>query len=202
MTVSRSETGKGKYQETKVKVKYNFVLPASPQHTKPPSRNPARKSLRKPFQSHFSTPSDTKGHAKIDISETTKEHDRKETAKLKCLIDEKQDKLLLHPVVHSFISLKWAKAKPIFISIWIFKLVLALVFSLYAQLPFIATSYFFLNPESNMSASIGESRVLPTTESYSNSGAAWLRPPEFPGTTTPKFQTENKIQGMFDIFYS
>ncbi|CAL8091601.1 unnamed protein product [Orchesella dallaii] len=79
----------------------------------------------------------------------SKKFGSRETSKIKCLIDENQGSLLLHPVVHSFLSMKWQKAKAIFFSIFIFKAMLVLLFSLYLQSP-----YIFVTNSSNASDSV------------------------------------------------
>lgn len=67
---------------------------------------------------------------------TRKKKGTKEIFKIKCLIDQDLTALLIHPVIHSFLTLKWQKAWPIFLFTLIFKLVFVFLLSSYINLPY------------------------------------------------------------------
>lgn len=123
-------------RDCRVKVNFACVLPSPPSHIPSPTGSPndeptpiirkATRGLR--FSSVVNADQDP-AYA----------HRRKETCKIKCLLDEEEDDLLLHPVIHSFLCMKWDKARPVFLPTITFKIVMVILLSLYAHIPYMVT---------------------------------------------------------------
>lgn len=126
--------GNGGRQDCKIKVNFKYVLPSLPLSSYALGEGPVvsnkEKTTRYPRMATIFFAENK------ESEDDTNSGERKETAKVKCLVEENLSSLLLHPVVHSFLDMKWEKARPILLPAVLFKVAFVLLFSIYVELPY------------------------------------------------------------------